>query len=332
MTSTALQIVEPGSAPAPAVVHTIPGTALTYGDTARLAKTLHASGLLGGKVKSAEQAFAIIVAGAELGLPPMLALRSVSLIDGKPIVAADVQLGAFKRAGGRATFRELSETRAVLWLRHPNGDEHVESFGLEEAKAAGLATKDNWRKFPKAMLRSRVITAALKSVGFEPTAGMYDPDEAQHFARGDASGDERGDERGEATPASGVGNLKEMTLADANAMTVADNPTAFRGKGADLLGTYSTEHLLELRTWFEEKQREGHRDDFALRIEAITLLLEDREKDQGKLALDVTASADAVADATARRTRHAPVARGNAMDPEDVKPAPAPRGDDELPF
>jgi hypothetical protein len=158
----------------------IPGTALNFGDTARLAKTLYVSQLLGSKIKSAEQAFAIIVAGAEMGLPPMLSLRSLSLVEGKIVLAADAQLALFKRAGGRASFETLTTEKAVLYLRHPNGDEHVEEWTRAMANAAGVLGKDNWKKYPLAMMRSRVITAGLKSVGFEVTAGAYDPDEDIH--------------------------------------------------------------------------------------------------------------------------------------------------------
>lgn len=181
-TSTALEQV--AAAPAPAassrVEMMIPGTALNFGDTARLAKTLYVSQLLGSKIKSAEQAFAIIVAGAEMGLPPMLALRSLSLVEGKIVLAADAQLALFKRAGGRAQFVELTTERAVLWLRHPNGDEHTEEWTRAMANAAGVLGKDNWKKYPLAMMRSRAITAGLKSIGFEVTAGAYDPDEDIH--------------------------------------------------------------------------------------------------------------------------------------------------------
>jgi hypothetical protein len=90
---------------------------------------------------------------------------------------ADSQLARFKSCGGRAQFKELTEARAVLVLRHPNGDEHTETFTIEDAKRAGLASNDNYAKHPKAMLRSRAITAGLKSIGWEGSVGIYDPDE-----------------------------------------------------------------------------------------------------------------------------------------------------------
>jgi hypothetical protein len=93
------------------------------------------------------------------------------------VESADSQLARFKAAGGRSQFEVLDETKAVLHLIHPNGDKHTETFTLEDAKRAGLASNSNYSKFPKAMLRSRAITAGLKSVGWEGAVGAYDPDE-----------------------------------------------------------------------------------------------------------------------------------------------------------
>lgn len=158
-------------------IATLMPTETEIGNTLKLAKALHESGFLPRSVDTPAKATALIMTGREMGLGPMASIRSIAIVDGKPIVAADLQLGLFKRAGGRARFTQLDDQGAVLALRHPNGDEHVESFTIADAKAAGLTGKDNWRKYPKAMLRSRVITAGLKSVGFEPLAGAYDPEE-----------------------------------------------------------------------------------------------------------------------------------------------------------
>lgn len=142
-----------------------------------LAKELCSTGFLPVAVKTPAQAVAIILTGKELGLGPMQSLRSISIIQGKPELAADLQLSIFHRDGGRSKWLELTETRAVLWLRHPNGDEHRETFSMDDARRAGLANGQNWQKYPKAMLRSRAITAGLKSIGFEPLAGAYAPGE-----------------------------------------------------------------------------------------------------------------------------------------------------------
>jgi hypothetical protein len=138
------------------------------------AKMLLKSGLLPAAIKTPETAMFIILAGRDLGLSPVQSLRSIHVIQGKVEVAADQQLGLFHRAGGKSRWEALTNERAVLiltapWLSAP----HTESFTLEDAKRAKLGG-DNWQKYPKAMLRSRAITAGLKSVGFDPTAGVYD--------------------------------------------------------------------------------------------------------------------------------------------------------------
>lgn len=149
----------------------------SYADLMNLAKELVTTGFLPQAVKTPAQAVAIILTGKELGLGPMQSLRSISIIQGKPELAADLQLSLFHRDGGRSKWETLSDTEAVLWLKHPNGDEHTETFSMVDAKRAGISGGQNWQKYPKAMLRSRAITAGLKSVGFEPLTGVYAPGE-----------------------------------------------------------------------------------------------------------------------------------------------------------
>lgn len=160
-----------------------------------IADLLAKSGFLPRKLDSAGKVLAVILTGRELGLPPMLSTRCIKLMKdtGLPIVAADVILGTFKRNGGRAQFKVLTDKHAELWLKHPNGDQHVEVYTIEDARRAGLLEKsggrddngrelpNNWLKHPKAMLRSRCITAGLKSLGYEPAAGVYSPDEAEEI-------------------------------------------------------------------------------------------------------------------------------------------------------
>lgn len=149
----------------------------SYESLMALAKDLCATGFLPEAVKTPAQAVAIILTGRELGLGPMQSLRSICIIKGKPELAADLQLSIFHRDGGRSKWLALTEQKAVLWLKHPNGDEHTETFTMDDARRAGLAVGQNWQKYPKAMLRSRAITAGLKSAGFEPLSGAYAPGE-----------------------------------------------------------------------------------------------------------------------------------------------------------
>jgi hypothetical protein len=135
------------------------------------------TGMLPDHIKTGWQFAVIAATGHELGMQPMRAIRSLAMVKGKVVESADSQLARFKAAGGRSQFEVLDESKAVLHLIHPNGDKHTETFSLEDAKRAGLSSNSNYSKFPKAMLRSRAITAGLKSIGWEGAVGAYDPDE-----------------------------------------------------------------------------------------------------------------------------------------------------------
>lgn len=150
----------------------------TFMELMMLGDTLVKTGFLPREVTNGAKAMAIILTGRELGIGPMQSLRSVSIINGKPVLAADLQLGLFHRAGGKSHFLELTADRATIELTAPwLLQAHRETFTMEDAKRAGLTRNKVWTDYPKALLRSRVITAGLKSAGFLPCAGMYDPEE-----------------------------------------------------------------------------------------------------------------------------------------------------------
>lgn len=136
------------------------------------------SGLCPTSVKSPEAALFIILAGRDLGLSPVAALRNIHIIQGKVELSADMQLALFASRGGRFRWLEVSETAAAIelhapWLLSP----HTSRWTMADASRAKLGG-DNWQKYPRAMLRSRAITAGLKDIGFDATAGVYAPGEA----------------------------------------------------------------------------------------------------------------------------------------------------------
>lgn len=149
---------------------------VTFADLVAMGDQLARTGFLPEHIKTGPQFAAIVMTGKEMGMPPMRAIRSFYLVKGKVMEDAASQLARFKNNGGRATFDHLDDTKAVLTLTHPNGDKHTETWTLEDAKKAGLLN-GMVGKFPKAMLRSRVITAGLKSLGWEGAVGTYDPSE-----------------------------------------------------------------------------------------------------------------------------------------------------------
>ena len=161
----------------------LPLPQMSFNEMLAMGDHLVKTGFLPFHIKNGAQAAAIMLAGRELGMQPMRSLRSLQMVEGKISESADSQLGRFKVAGGQARFLELSQEKARLWLRHPNGDEHTEEFTHSDVMAAGLdkdtrnGKTSNHIKYPKAMKRSRAITAGLKSIGWDGAVDVYDADE-----------------------------------------------------------------------------------------------------------------------------------------------------------
>jgi hypothetical protein len=149
---------------------------VTFADLVGMGEQLARTGFLPDHIKTGPQFAAIVMTGRELGMAPMRAIRSFHMVKGKVVEDAASQLARFKSAGGRATFDHLDDVRATLTLTHPNGDKHTETWTIDDAKKAGLLN-GLVGKFPRAMMRSRVITAGLKSLGWEGAVGAYDPSE-----------------------------------------------------------------------------------------------------------------------------------------------------------
>lgn len=52
---------------------------------------------------------------------------------------------------------------------------------MQQAKSIGIANKDNWRNYPRAMLRARCISEGIRSVYPGCVVGTYTPDEVEDF-------------------------------------------------------------------------------------------------------------------------------------------------------
>lgn len=220
-----------------------------------MGETLVRTGFLPAHLRTGAQVAAVVLTGRELGMEPMRAVRSLALVKGKVIESADSQLARFKADGGRAQFKALSEQEAVLWMRHPNGDEHTETFTMADARNAGLAGSETYKKFPKAMLRSRAITAGLKSLGWEGGVGAYDPEElAGTPLQAPEPATDGVEEETPAPPA--------LTLEEAEQMTA--------GKAKQRLGDMADDRLEALQAWAEENG--NHR-----LVQACALVLSSRE-------------------------------------------------------
>jgi hypothetical protein len=106
---------------------------------------------------------AALMMGAELGIGAMESLRAIHVLDGRPMLSADLMLRLALRAGVRATWLRTDAEEAHVKLSRPGHGEHAHRFTMAEARAAGLAGRGPWKAYPAAMLRARCISAALRA-------------------------------------------------------------------------------------------------------------------------------------------------------------------------
>jgi hypothetical protein len=143
------------------------------------AQVLVASKLLPRAVDTPEKAIAIIQTGRELGLGPMQALRSIHIIEGKPTMAAELMaaLALSRLPGSLLRIASTTNEECAVEAARVGQQSTTFRFSISDARAANLLGKDNWKKYPAAMLRARCVAAAARAVFPDAVLGLYDPDE-----------------------------------------------------------------------------------------------------------------------------------------------------------
>jgi len=157
-------------------------------DVQRVAKLLAMSNYFDAKAAQGELAIAQlatkILAGREMGYGPFASVQGIHVIQGKPVVSANLMAAAVKRSG-RYDYRvrRLDNDGCEIEFLQRNGDK-LESVGKsaftrDDAKAAGLIGKDNWSKFARNMFFARALSNGIR--WFCPDvfdgSAAYTPDE-----------------------------------------------------------------------------------------------------------------------------------------------------------
>lgn len=160
----------------------------------------------------------VLMAGAELGVPPMAALRMFTSINGRVALYADGNVAVVRRARDRdgnlicsyirqGFIRGETDATTFAWCeakRADNDEIHREEFSVEDAKLAGLwdaaefkrakvwrngvqgwhddVPNDSvWHRYPKRMMLWRATGYALRWLFADVLAGMVDEFEAREI-------------------------------------------------------------------------------------------------------------------------------------------------------
>jgi hypothetical protein len=145
----------------------------------RMAQAIAKSGLFG--LKDVTQVLALMAVAQAEGRHPASVAKDYHIIQGRPALKADAMLARFQAAGGRVDWKIYTDEEVTGVFSHPQGGSLTVSWTFKTAKAIGLATKDNWRLYPRAMLRARVISEGVRSVYPAVLVGEYTPEEVQDF-------------------------------------------------------------------------------------------------------------------------------------------------------
>jgi hypothetical protein len=144
-----------------------------------LAEAFAKSKLFGCETK--EQALSLMALCEAQGLHPANAVQEYHIIQGRPSLKADAMLTRFQRSGGRVNFTTYTDEKVEATFEHPQGGTLTVAWDMTRAKKAELGGKGMWLKYPRQMLRSRVISEGVRSLFPGVLGGMYTPEEVVDF-------------------------------------------------------------------------------------------------------------------------------------------------------
>jgi hypothetical protein len=142
------------------------------------------SGAIPDNLNTPEKLMTVIRLGQEMGLTPMIAVNNIHIIKGRTVIAS-AMLGAilkrnnieyeytkdFKKEEDGRILTEIAFTYLSKVTKQPKTVYHEVSWGQMEL--AGYTTKDNWKKYPKEMLRARAMSYGVRALFPEILLGIY---------------------------------------------------------------------------------------------------------------------------------------------------------------
>ena len=223
------------------------------GQTLGLGRVYAASGVFA-DTRGAAQAVVKILAGREMGFGPNASMTGVNIIRGRVTLSANLMAAAVRRSRRYDyRIRKHTDSECVIEFLMDGQPIGTSSFTMEDARRAGLAHGENWKKYPRNMLFARAISNGAKWHCPDVFGGpVYTPDELGAAVDG---------ETGEMTspPRS---NVIEASLAPGGDPPSGSLEPLLRRKGVDpaqVLAHYGVEDLDSLN--------EAQRREVVLRLE-----------------------------------------------------------------
>lgn len=150
-------------------------------DIEKMAVAIAKSKMFG--MKTADEAFALMLIAQAEGMHPAIAARDYHVIQGRPTLKADAMLARFQNAGGKVQWDVYTDAEVTGTFSHSSGGSLKLTWTFAQAKSIGLTGKDNWKNYPRAMLRARCISEGIRTVYPGCVVGTYTAEELEEIPK-----------------------------------------------------------------------------------------------------------------------------------------------------
>lgn len=135
-----------------------------------------------------EAVLAVMLAGHEAGVSPMQSLQKIHIIEGRPAMSSELMRALVMQHGHELIYEEVTTTKVTAAGRRKGSDRWTKvTWTMDDAKRGGLEGKQNWRKWPRAMLTARATAELCRMVFPDVLAGISHT--IEELSDGDAVGE-----------------------------------------------------------------------------------------------------------------------------------------------
>lgn len=120
--------------------------------------------------------FAVVQMARSLGIDEVMALNGgLYPVDGKIEMEGKLMMALIRQAGHSVTKDKTSNKLSCTLhgKRHDTGDTWSETFGIEDAKAAGLLSRGSYQKYGATMFQWRALSRLANFLFSDVTKGCY---------------------------------------------------------------------------------------------------------------------------------------------------------------
>lgn len=139
----------------------------------RLAQAIAKSGLAPGTLGTPEKITIAIMHGLEIGLPPMMSVQKIAVVNGRPTIWGDA-VPALLWSRGFKLDEACVDNVATCTVTRPDGHKTTRTFSEADARRAGLWGKAGpWQQYPGRMLQMRARGLAARDGAADALSGLY---------------------------------------------------------------------------------------------------------------------------------------------------------------